>query len=144
MGVGFQLNDMGAMQTPVLYMFREREKILDLFDMVCGQRITYNYMRIGGLSHDVPEEFLPALKKFVDTMPQYIAEYDQLLAENEILLARTKNVGILSREKAINCSAAGPVLRASGVKWDIRKANPYSVYNRFDFEIPTGTVGDVL
>lgn len=143
MAVGFLLNDLGAFMTPLLYMFREREKILDLFDMVCGQRLTYNYMRIGGLSHDIPEEFLPALKKFIASLPGFIAEYDQLLAENEIVLIRTKNVGTLSREKAINYSTAGPVLRASGIKWDIRKADPYSVYNRFDFDIPIGTVGDV-
>lgn len=141
--VGFLTNDLGAMMTPVLYMWREREKIVDLFEMVCGQRLTYNYMRVGGVSHDIPPEFLPALKKFVKEMPGYIDEYDQLLATNEILLARTKGVGILPADLAINCSVSGPVLRASGVKWDIRKADPYSVYDRFDFEIPTGTVGDV-
>lgn len=142
MGVGFFLNDCGAFMTPVLYMFREREKILDLFEMVCGQRLTYNYMRIGGVSHDIPEEFLPALKRFVEEMPDFIDEYDQLLAENEILLARAKGVGILTPEQAINVSASGPVLRASGVKWDIRRADPYSIYDRFDFEIPTRKVGD--
>jgi len=142
MAVGFFLNDLGAFFTPLMYMFREREKILDLFDMVCGQRLTYNYMRIGGLSHDIPEEFLPALKKFVAEMPRFIDEYDLLLATNEIILARSKGVGILSKELAVNSSAAGPVLRASGVKWDLRKAAPYSVYDRFDFEIPTATAGD--
>jgi len=140
--VGAFLNDCGAFMTPILYMMREREKILDLFEMVCGQRLTYNYMRIGGVSHDIPEEFLPALGKFVREMPGYIDEYDQLLAENEILLARTKEVGILPEELAINISASGPVLRASGVKWDIRKADPYSVYDRFEFDIPTGSIGD--
>lgn len=143
MAVGFLLNDMGAFFTPLMYMFREREKILDLFEMVCGQRLTYNYMRFGGVSHDIPDEFLPALKRFIDEMPGFIDEYDQLLAENEILLARTKGVGILPPELAINASTSGPVLRASGVKWDIRKADPYSVYDRFDFEIPTGKMGDI-
>ncbi len=142
MGVGFFLNDLGAMMTPVLYMWREREKILDLYEMVCGQRLTYNYMRIGGVSQDVPEEFLPALKKFVAEMPKFIDEYDQLLSQNEILLARTKGVGILPRDTAINIAASGPVLRASGVEWDLRKADPYSIYDRFDFEIPVGSVGD--
>jgi len=142
MAVGFFLNDLGAMMTPVLYMWREREKLLDLYEMVCGQRLTYNYMRIGGVSHDVPEEFLPALKKFVAEMPGFINEYDQLLAQNEILLVRSKGVGILPRDTAINTAASGPVLRASGVKWDLRKADPYSIYDRFDFEIPVGTVGD--
>lgn len=140
--VGAFINDLGAFFTPFMYMFREREKLLDLFEMVCGQRLTYNYMRIGGVSHDIPEEFLPALRKFVAEMPHFIDEYDQLLRENEIVLARSKGVGILPREQAINASAAGPVLRGSGVKWDLRKADPYSVYDRFDFEIPTGEIGD--
>ncbi len=142
MAVGFFLNDLGAMMTPVLYMWREREKLLDLYEMVCGQRLTYNYMRIGGVSQDVPKEFLPALKKFVAEMPRFIDEYDQLLSQNEVLLVRTKGVAILPRETAINTAASGPVLRASGVKWDIRRADPYSIYDRFDFEIPVGTVGD--
>ncbi|MDY6892598.1 MAG: NADH-quinone oxidoreductase subunit D [Chloroflexota bacterium] len=143
MAVGFLTNDLGAMMTPLLYMFREREKILDFFDMVCGQRLTYNYMRIGGVSQDIPPEFLPAVKKFVREMPKFIDEYDQLLAKNEIVLARTIGVGVLPKEQAINSSATGPVLRASGVEWDIRKADSYSVYDRFDFDIPTGTAGDV-
>ncbi len=140
--VGAFLNDCGAFMTPILYMLREREKILDLFEMVCGQRLTYNYMRVGGVSQDIPDEFLPALDKFLKQMPGFIDEYDQLLAENEILLARSKGVGILPKELAINISASGPVLRASGVKWDIRKADPYSIYDRFEFDIPTGTAGD--
>ena len=140
--VGAFLNDCGAFFTPFLYMFREREKIVDLFEMVSGQRLLYNYMRVGGVSQDIPDEFLPALDKFLKQMPGFIDEYDQLLAENEILLARAKGVGILPRELAINISASGPVLRASGVKWDIRKVDPYSIYDRFEFDIPTGTVGD--
>ena len=140
--VGSLANDLGTFFTPFQYMFRERERILDLFEMVCGQRLTYNYMRFGGVSHDIPDEFLPALGKFLSRMPGFIAEYDQLLAENEILLARLKGVGILPKELAINSSASGPVLRASGVKWDIRQADPYSVYDRFEFDIPTGSIGD--
>jgi NADH-quinone oxidoreductase subunit D len=140
--VGSFLNDCGAYYTPFMYTFREREKILDLFDMVCGQRMTYNYMRIGGVSQDIPDEFLPALQKLVDQMAPFIEEYERLLKLNEILLARTKSVGILSRETAINCGMSGPVARASGVKWDLRKADPYSVYDRFEFDIPTGEVGD--
>jgi NADH-quinone oxidoreductase subunit D len=143
MTVGFLLNELGAFMTPLLYMFREREKILDLFEMVCGQRLTYNYLRIGGVSQDIPEEFLPALKRYIDSLPGFIAEYDQLLAENEILLMRTKNIGILKRETAINYSISGPVARASRVNWDIRKADPYSIYNRFDFDVPIGSVGDI-
>jgi NADH-quinone oxidoreductase subunit D len=139
---GAFLNDCGAFMTPILYMIREREKILDLFDMVSGQRLTYNYMRPGGVNMDVPPEFLPALKTFIGQMPVYIDEYDRLLKENEILLARTKGVGVLTREMAINSSSSGPVMRASGVKWDLRKADPYSVYDRFEFDVPTAEHGD--
>ncbi|MDO8568638.1 MAG: NADH-quinone oxidoreductase subunit D, partial [Dehalococcoidales bacterium] len=121
---------------------REREKIVDLFEMVSGQRLTYNYMRIGGFSQDIPDEFMPALHKFLAEMPGFIDEYDTLIAQNEVLLARAKGVGILPKEMAINSSISGPVLRASGVKWDIRKADPYCVYDRFEFDIPTGAVGD--
>lgn len=140
--IGAMLNDCGAFMTPILYMLREREKILDLFEMVSGQRLTYNYMRIGGFVQDIPDEFLPALDKFLGQMPRFIGEYDRLLKENEILLARAKGVGILTREMAINTSASGPVLRASGIEWDIRKKDPYSVYDRFEFDIPTGEAGD--
>jgi len=140
--VGAFLNDCGAFMTPIVYMIREREKILDLFDMVCGQRLTYNYMRVGGVSQDLPEEFVPALKKFLKEMPGWINEYDRLLKQNEILLARAKGVGILTKEMAVNISASGPVLRGSGVKWDIRRADPYSIYDRFKFDIPTGSAGD--
>ena len=142
MAVGFFLNDLGAMMTPVLYMWREREKIVDLFEMASGQRLLYNYMRIGGVSQDLPDDFIPAAKKFVAEMPRYIDEYDQLLAQNEILLVRAKGVGILPAETAIQIGASGPVLRASGINWDVRKKDPYSIYDRFDFEVPTGTVGD--
>jgi NADH-quinone oxidoreductase subunit D len=140
--VGALLNDCGAFMTPILYMIREREKILDLFEMVSGQRLTYNYMRPGGLAQDVPPEFLPALQSVVNDLPRFFDEYDQLLKENEILLARSKGVGVLTREMAINSSVSGPVLRSSGVKWDIRKSDPYSIYDRFEFEIPTGQAGD--
>jgi len=110
--------------------------------MVSGQRLTYNYMRIGGVSQDLPEEFLPALGKFIEQMTGYIDEFDLLLKENEILLARTRGVGILSKETAINCSITGPALRGSGVKWDIRRADPYSIYDRFEFDVPVGETGD--
>jgi NADH-quinone oxidoreductase subunit D len=140
--VGTFLNDCGAFQTPLLYMIREREKILDLLEMASGQRLTYNYMRIGGVSQDVPDEFLPAARDLAGQMPGYIDDYDRLLKDNEIFYARTKGVGILSRETAVNIAASGPLLRATGVKWDVRKADPYSIYSRFNFDIPTGTSGD--
>jgi NADH-quinone oxidoreductase subunit D len=142
LAVGSLLNDMGSFFTPFMYMFREREKILDLFSMMTGQRLLYNFMRFGGVSHDFPEEFLPALEKFLTVMPGYLDEYDRLLAENEILLARTKGVGTLSADLAVNAATSGPVLRGSGIEWDIRRADPYSVYDKLDFKIAVGAVGD--
>jgi NADH-quinone oxidoreductase subunit D len=142
MATGFLLNDLGAFATPLMYCFREREKILDLFEMLCGARITLSYMRVGGIFQDAPPEFWTALRDFLGYMPDYIDEYERLITGNEILLARTKNVGILSAEQAINCSVSGPVLRASGVSWDLRKADPYEIYDRLDFDVPVGTVGD--
>lgn len=141
--VGFLTMELGAMGTPLMYMYREREKILDLCEMACGQRLTHNYMRIGGLSHDVPAEFMPAARKFIKEMPHWIDEYDQLLKENEIVLARTVGVGILPPDMAISYSCSGPVLRASGIAWDIRKDDPYSGYERFDFDVVTTTTGDI-
>lgn len=142
MAQGFFLQDLGAFATPIMYMFREREKILDLFEMASGARITYTYIRPGGVNDDLPPEFMPALKKFVDEMPAHIDEYEKLLRENEILIVRTKNVGILPGALALNGSITGPVLRASGVAWDLRKSDPYEVYDRVSFDIPVGQVGD--
>ena len=142
MAQGFFLQDLGAFATPIMYMFREREKILDLFEMVCGARITYTYMRVGGVNDDLPPEFMPYLKKVIDEMPGHIDEYERLLRENEILIVRTKGVGVLPGEMAINGSISGPVLRASGVPWDLRKADPYEVYDQLDFDIPVGEFGD--
>ena len=140
--VGSFFNDCGAFYTPFIYMFREREKIYDLFEMLCGQRVLYNYMRIGGFNQDLPDEFLPAVRKFTRQMAIRLDEYDLYLAENEIAIARSKGVGILPKDLAISVGASGPVLRATGVSWDLRKADPYSIYDRFEFDVPTGTVGD--
>jgi NADH-quinone oxidoreductase subunit D len=142
LAVGSVMNDMGIFYTAFMYMFREREKILDLLEMVTGQRLLYNYMRFGGVSQDIPTEFLPALARFLKVMPGYLDEYDRMLAENEILCARLKGIGVLKPETAVNFSASGPVLRGSGIKWDIRKDAPYSVYDRFEFDIPTAANGD--
>lgn len=139
---GFFLQDLGAFATPLMYCFRDRERVLDLMEMLCGARITFSYMRPGGVFQDAPEDFWPALKTFLAEMPHYLDELEQLLVENEVILARTKGVGVLPAQTAINASVSGPILRASGVKWDIRKVDPYDVYDRFDFEIPIGTRGD--
>jgi len=142
MAIGTFINDAGAWQTPLMYMFREREKILDLFEMTCGARLTVNYMRIGGVARDIPPEFVPALKALLKELPQRIAEYEGLLAENEILVARSVGIGVLPTELAIASSVSGPMLRGSGVAWDIRKADPYAAYDRLEFEIPVGRNGD--
>lgn len=133
--------DLGAV-TPFLYGFREREDILDLFEMTCGQRLTYNYIRIGGVSRDIPPEFIPKLKEFIEKFPRKVDDYEKLLTENPIWIVRNKNVGILSKELALGYGVSGPALRASGVKFDLRRDDPYSLYDRFEFDIPTGTVGD--
>jgi len=143
MAFGALANDVGTSFTPLLYAFRDREKILDLFEMTCGQRLTYSYIRFGGVSRDLPEEFVPMCRKLMDEMPANIDEYERMLTTNEIFLARTKNVGILPPDMAVNYSVTGPVLRASGVPYDLRKVAPYSVYDRFQFDVPVGTVGDV-
>lgn len=140
--VGFLLNDMGAWLTPVQYGLREREKILDLFEMASGSRMMCNYMRFGGVARDLPEGFLPLLQKVVDDFPGFIDEYEHLLTTNEILMSRCKYVGILPPDRAIAYGVTGPVLRASGVAYDVRKVDRYSLYGELDFDIPVGTVGD--
>jgi NADH-quinone oxidoreductase subunit D len=142
MAVGVFANDCGAWQTPVMHMFREREKILDLFEMACGARLTTNYMRIGGVSRDVPEEFMPALRRLLDELPERMKEYEGLLIENEIIVARGRGVGVLPADLAIATSVSGPMLRGSGVAWDIRKADPYAAYDQVEFDICVGTDGD--
>ena len=141
-GLGFFMQELGSFGTALMYSFRERERILDLFEMVSGARITFTYMRVGGVNDDLPPEFMPALKSFLQDMPHRIDDYERLLRTNEVMVTRTKNVGILPTDQAINASASGPVLRASGVPWDLRKADPYEVYDRMEFDIPVGEVGD--
>jgi len=134
--------DLGAI-TPFLYCFREREKVLDLFEMVCGQRMTFNYMRVGGVSRDITPEFVPAAKEFVNYFLPRVDEYEDILTQNPIFLSRTKGVGLLDREVAIDNGVTGPSLRGTGLKWDLRKEKPYSIYDRFKFEIPIGENSDV-
>lgn len=141
-GIGFLLNDMGAFFTPILYCLRERERIIDLFEMASGSRMTCNYMRFGGVQEDLSEEMLDYARELVRALPAAIDEIERLLTTNEILVVRTKGVGILPREMAINYSVTGPVLRASGVRYDVRRAEPYSIYDRFDFKVPVLTEGD--
>ena len=141
---GFFLNDVGALATPLMYCFREREKILDMFESLCGARITLSYMRPGGVFQDTPEDFWQQLESFMKTIPQQISELESLITGNEIVLSRTRNIGVLSPEEVINGSLSGPMLRASRVKWDLRKANPYEVYDELDFDVPIGATGDTF
>ena len=140
--VGFFINDLGAIGTPLLYALREREKILDLFEWVSGARMMCNYFRFGGLRNELPPGWVEACQKLVDEFPAFLDEYEDLLNENEIIIARSQHVGVLSKELAINAGVTGPVLRACGVDYDLRKADPYGIYDRFDFRIPLGEVGD--
>ena len=144
MATGFLLQDLGAFGTPLMYCFREREKILDLFEILCGARITLSYMRPGGIFQDTPNEFWSELGTFMDNIPGQINELESLITGNEIVLSRTRNIGVLSPEDVINGSLSGPMLRASRVKWDLRKANPYEIYDELDFEIPIGATGDTF
>ena len=141
--IGFLLNDLGAFFTPVLYAFREREKILDMFEAVSGSRMMCNYFRFGGVKKDLTPDFLDQVKQVIQKFPKFLDEFEKLLTQNEILMARCQNVGILSKELAINAGVSGPMLRAAGVPYDLRKIDAYSVYDRFKFRVPLGDVGDV-
>ncbi len=140
---GFLLQDMGASGTPLMYAFREREKILDLFESLTGARMMCNYMRFGGCRCDFPPGWLDQAKKVVDDFPRFLDEFETLLNENEILMARTQGVGVLPRELAISAGITGPMLRASGVNYDIRKVDKYGIYDRFEFRVPLGDHADV-
>ncbi|MCH8815849.1 MAG: NADH-quinone oxidoreductase subunit D [Chloroflexi bacterium] len=142
MAVGTFANDCGTWQTPVMHMIRDREKILDLFEMACGARLTTNYMRIGGVSRDIPPEFLPALAVLLKDLPKRVKEYEDLLLNNEIIIARSRGIAKLTPEEAIAYSLSGPMLRGSGVAWDLRKADPYAAYDKVEFDIAVGTNGD--
>ena len=133
--------DLAAMSL-FLYCFREREMILDILEMVSGQRMMTTYFRPGGLWRDVPVEFEVAVRQFLSLFPKRIDEYESLLTTNPLFLERTKNIGVLSMDDALRWGVSGPILRASGVSHDLRKAQPYSGYEQFDFDVPTRTEGD--
>jgi NADH-quinone oxidoreductase subunit D len=141
--IGFMLQDLGAWGTPLLYAFREREKILDLFEALSGSRMMCNYMRFGGVRVDLTDAMIAQAKEITDKLPRFLDEFEKLLTNNEVLLARCQKVGILPKELAINASISGPMARASGVEYDIRKVDQYGLYGRFDFRVPVGEVGDV-
>jgi NADH-quinone oxidoreductase subunit D len=141
--VGFLLQDLGAWGTPLLYAFREREKILDLFEALSGSRMMCNYMRFGGVRVDMTDAMIRQAKEIVDRFPKFLDEFEQLMTSNEVLLARCQNVGVLPKALAIDASITGPVARASGVEYDIRKVDKYGVYGKLDFRVPVGDHGDV-
>src|SRR5438477_7473300 len=140
--LGFLLSDMGACGTPLMYAFREREKILDLFESLSGSRMMCDYMRFGGCRVDADDAWLSRAKKIVDLFPKFLDEFEALILQNEIVIARTQNVGTLSPELAISAGITGPMLRACGVNYDIRKVDSYGFYPRFKFRIPLGDHGD--
>ncbi len=139
--IGTYSLDIGAF-TGFLLAFRERETTMDLLEELTGSRMTLSYARIGGVAADAPDGWLEKVDKFMDKMPTCIDEYDGLITGNEIFQARTREVGVLKPETAINYSISGPSLRGSGVDYDLRKAKPYGVYDRFDFDVPLGKNGD--
>jgi len=139
--LGTHAIDLGAMSV-FLYTFREREEIMKIFEYVSGQRMMTSYFRVGGLSLEPPPDWLDHVKRIIDSLPTHVDEYEGLLTNNKIWLARTKGVGIISKDDAIAWGASGPMLRGSGVAYDIRKAFPYSSYEEFDFDIQTQTAGD--
>jgi len=139
--LGSHAMDIGAV-TVFLYTFREREVTYELLEMAAGVRMHQSYFVVGGVRWDLPDGFVEKLKAFLDIFPKKIKEYENLLTKNKIWKLRTVGVGLLSREDAIACGVTGPMLRGSGVKWDIRKAYPYSGYEQFEFEVPTGERGD--
>jgi len=141
--IGFLIQEMGASGTPLMYAFREREKVLDLFEALTGARMMVNYMRFGGCRVDATPAWLHEARNVVAGLPQFVGEFEQLLMTNEILMARTQGVGILRPELAVNAGVTGPMLRASGVNYDIRKVDGYGIYNRFKFRVPLGEHWDV-
>ena len=142
--IGFLLNDLGAFFTPSLYALEERELIVDVFETVSGSRMMCNYFRFGGVARDLPEGIEKKIFDLVfDRLPRKIDELDKYLTRNEIVRMRCEGIGVLRPEEAIALSAAGPILRASGVPYDIRRADPYSIYEKFDFDVVYGVHGDV-
>ncbi|MFP3867237.1 MAG: NADH dehydrogenase (quinone) subunit D [Desulfobacteraceae bacterium] len=139
--LGTHGHDLGAM-TPLFYAFREREKLMDLFEMVWGGRLFPCYFRIGGLAADLPEGFTDKVWEFVDTFPKKIEDYENLLTYNRIWIARTKGVGVMTPDEVLDWGWSGPMARGSGVDWDLRRDNPYSRYEDFDFVVPLGKNGD--
>src|ERR1700736_6345656 len=141
LGVGAMALDLGAM-TVFLYTFNEREKLYDLFELLTGARFTTSYTRVGGQMRDLPERFIPQLQKFLDDFDSSLNECDKLLTRNKIFVDRTRDIGVIAKDRAIAYSLSGPNLRGSGVEHDLRRKHPYLDYEHYDFEVVVGSAGD--
>ncbi|MFZ7943238.1 MULTISPECIES: NADH-quinone oxidoreductase subunit D [Bacillaceae] len=140
---GTYILDLGA-TSPFIYAFRDREMIINMLNELSGARLTFNYMRVGGVKWDAPEGWIDRLRDFIPYMREQLAGYHELVSGNEIFLDRVKGIGRYTKEEALQYSLSGPNLRCTGVKWDLRKDEPYSIYDRFEFDVPTAEEGDCL
>jgi NADH:ubiquinone oxidoreductase subunit D len=140
---GFLFNDLGAMLTPFVYAFNERERVLDLFESISGSRMMVNYFRFGGVARDVTGDWLKRCSQEVDRLDRKLDEFNTLLTDNEIFIARARGVGAMTWQEMANYSITGPNIRAAGLRYDIRRAEPYSIYDSFDFDVPIYQTGDV-
>jgi NADH/F420H2 dehydrogenase subunit C len=143
LNIGFLFNELGAMMTPMLYGFTEREHVLDLFEEAAGSRMMVNYFRFGGVARDVSDEWLQRCRKVVERLDRKIDEFEFLLTENEIFIGRARGVSPMTWQEMISYGITGPMLRSAGLAYDIRKVEPYSIYDSFDFDVPTYETGDV-
>jgi NADH-quinone oxidoreductase subunit C/D len=143
LAVGFLFNELGAMMTPMLYGFTEREHVLDLFEEASGARMMVNYFRFGGVSRDVSDDWLKRCRQVVDRLCRKIDDFETLLTDNEIFISRARGVSAMSWQEMVSYGVTGPMLRSAGLKYDIRKVEPYSIYDSFDFEVPTYETGDL-
>jgi NADH:ubiquinone oxidoreductase subunit D len=143
LAIGFFWNELGAMMTPMLYGFTEREHVLDLFEDVSGSRMMVNYFRFGGVARDLPDGWLERCEKVVDRLDRKVDEFDFLLTDNEIFVSRTVGVSAMTWQEMANYGVTGPMIRSAGIPYDIRRVEPYSIYDSFDFDIPTFKTGDL-
>lgn len=143
LNIGFFWNELGAMMTPMLYAFTEREHVLDLFEAASGSRMMHNYYRFGGVARDLSEEWLDRCRQVVDRLDRKLDEFDFLLTDNEIFISRTRGISAMSWEEMVSYGVSGPMLRSAGLKYDIRRVEPYSIYDTFDFDVPTFETGDL-
>jgi len=143
LNIGFLFNELGAMMTPMLYSFTEREHVLDLFEEAAGSRMMVNYCRFGGVSRDVSDDWLKRCRKVTDRLARKIDEFETLLTDNEIFISRSRGVGALTWQEMVSYGVTGPMLRSAGLAYDIRKVEPYSIYDSFDFDVPTYETGDL-